>query len=91
MHGMYTSFAPFALSILPSPQQLGLTASSPARFYVAAALKMIFAHLLLDFEFKLADPNAQPFFTLGKTRLPNPFQSILVRRRAVGRGQVVLT
>ena len=46
-------------------------------------MKMIHWHLIVDYEFKLADPTVQPFLTLGKTRLPSPFLTILVRKRAV--------
>lgn len=46
-------------------------------------MKMILSHLIVDYEFKLADPKASPFLTFGKMRLPSPFMSILVRKRAV--------
>jgi hypothetical protein len=55
--------------------------SSPARFYVSVVMKMILSHLIVDYEFKLADPTARPYLTFGKTRLPNPFTAILVRKR----------
>ena len=55
--------------------------NSPARFYVSVIMKMILSHLILDYEFKLADPNARPFLTFGKMRLPSPFMTMLVRRR----------
>lgn len=63
---------------------------SPARFYVSVVMKMILSHLIVDYEFKLADPTAQPFLTFGKMRLPSPFMSILVRKkRAVsGKGDI---
>jgi hypothetical protein len=44
-------------------------------------MKMILSHLIVDYEFKLADPTARPYLTFGKTRLPNPFMSILIRKR----------
>ena len=51
-------------------------------------MKMILSHLILDYEFKLADPAARPFLTFGKTRLPSPFMTILVRKRTVrGNGE----
>ena len=46
-------------------------------------MKMILSHLILEYEFKLADPTAQPYLIFGKMRLPSPFMSILVRKRAV--------
>ena len=46
-------------------------------------MKMILSHLIIDYDIKLADPTARPFLTLGKTRLPSPFMTILVRRRGV--------
>ena len=46
-------------------------------------MKMILSHLIVDYEFKLADPSARPFLTFGKTRLPSPYMKILVRKRAV--------
>jgi hypothetical protein len=44
-------------------------------------MKMILSHLLINYDFKLADPKARPYLTFGKVRLPNPFQTLLVRRR----------
>ncbi|KAM0801452.1 cytochrome P450 [Usnea florida] len=58
----------------------------PARFYVSVIMKMILSHLILDYEIKLADPTARPFLIFGKVRLPNPFTTILVRKRAVSGG-----
>lgn len=43
---------------------------------------MILSHLIVDYEFKLADPTARPFLIFGKMRLPSPFMTILVRKRA---------
>lgn len=54
---------------------------SPARFFVSVVMKMILSHLIVDYEFKLADPTARAFWTMGKTRLPNPLMTILVRKR----------
>ncbi|KAL8937601.1 MAG: hypothetical protein Q9216_004341 [Gyalolechia sp. 2 TL-2023] len=54
----------------------------PARFYVSVVVKMVLAHLLVDYEFRLEDPSVRPFFSFGKARLPNPFMSMLVRKRA---------
>lgn len=54
---------------------------SPARFYVSVVMKMILSRFILDYEFKLADPEARLYFKLGKARLPSPFMSILVRKR----------
>lgn len=59
---------------------------SPARFYVSVVMKMILSHLIVDYEFKLADATAQPFLLFGKTRLPNPFMTILVRKRTIHGG-----
>ncbi len=46
-------------------------------------MKMILLYLILDYEFKLADPIARPFLIFGKIRLPSPFITILVRKRTV--------
>ena len=45
------------------------------------AMKTILSHLLVEYEFKLADAQAEPFLTFGKVRLPNPFMTLLVRKR----------
>lgn len=44
-------------------------------------MKMILSHLILEYEFKLEKPEARPYLTFGKTRLPNPFMTLLVRKR----------
>lgn len=46
-------------------------------------MKMVLSHLIVNYEFKLADSTQRSFLTLGKTRLPSPFLTILVRKRAV--------
>ena len=46
-------------------------------------MKMILSHLIVDYEFKLANPTARPYLTFCKTRLPSPFMTILVRKRAI--------
>jgi hypothetical protein len=53
----------------------------PARFYVSVVMKMILAHLLVGYEFKLKDEKAAPCLTFGKVRLPSPFMVLLVRKR----------
>lgn len=53
-------------------------------------MKQILSHLILDYEFKLADPTARPFLTFGKMRLPSPFMTMLVRRRRVGKSERVI-
>jgi hypothetical protein len=60
--------------------------ASPARFYVSVVMKMILSHLLLNYEFKLADPMARPCLTFGKVRLPSPFMTLLVRKRVIDSG-----
>lgn len=54
---------------------------SPVRFYVAVVMRMVLSRLTVDYEFKCADPTAQPFQTFGKTRLPRLFIPILVCKR----------
>ena len=47
-------------------------------------MKMILSHLIVDYEFELTHPTARPFLTFGKVRVPSPFMTIRVRKRAVG-------
>ncbi|KAL8818902.1 MAG: hypothetical protein Q9223_002562 [Gallowayella weberi] len=61
----------------------GRSSSRPARFYVSVIVKMVLTHLLTEYEFKLEDPNARPYFSFGKARLPNPFTTMLVRKRNI--------
>lgn len=74
---------------IPSPSlRFAHSIGSPARFYVSIVMKMILSHLLINYNFKLADPKARPYLTFGKVRLPNPFQTLLVReqrRESLGR------
>ena len=44
-------------------------------------MKMVLSHLIVDYEFKLADSTTRAYLTMGKTRLPNPLMTILVRKR----------
>lgn len=82
---------PLVSSLLP-PSRLGLIPlltglDSPARFYVSVIMKMILSHLVVNYEVKLEEPTARPYLTFGKTRLPSPFMTILVRRRVVDTGR----
>lgn len=40
-------------------------------------MKAILTRLIVNYEFKFEDPEARPFLTFGKTRLPSPFLFIL--------------
>lgn len=42
---------------------------------------MVLAHLLVEYEVKLENPNVRPCFSFGKARLPNPFMVMLIRKR----------
>lgn len=46
-------------------------------------MKMVLSRLIVDYELKLADPTGWPIMTFCNTRLPNPFMTILVRKRVV--------
>lgn len=46
-------------------------------------MKMVLSHLIVDYEFRLADSTARPFLTFGKVRVSNPFMTILVRKRVL--------
>ena len=60
---------------------------SPARFYVSTVVKMVLAHLLVAYEFKLESPTAKPVYSFGKARLPSPFMTLLVRKRILPDGK----
>ncbi len=83
---LYSSLAPYSRSYLVAVlTNIKSWNNSPARFYVSVVMKMILSHLIVEYEFKLADPTARPFMTFCKTRLPSPFMSILVRKRKMNR------
>ena len=44
-------------------------------------MKMVLSYLFLEYEFQLADPEAEAHMSLGKVRLPNPFTVVLMRKK----------
>ena len=56
--------------------------ASPGRFYVSVMAKMIIAHLLLHYEFKLVDESVLSTFTWGVNTMPHPKLRILLRKRS---------
>lgn len=59
----------------------GVPFSSPARFYVSMAVKMVLIQFLTRYEFKLADGKIPPSFAWGVARIPHPRMALLVRER----------
>ena len=55
--------------------------NSPGRWYVVKALKMILAHLLINYDFKLADSRSPRSFTWTTALVPRFGTKLLVRRR----------
>ena len=55
----------------------------PCTLLCTVVMKMILSHLVVDYQFKLADPTARSFMKFGKMRLPSPFTTIPVQKRAV--------
>ena len=54
---------------------------SPARWYVSFTLKMILAHLLLNYDIKLANEKASHIFTWTTAIVPRFSTRIMIRRR----------
>lgn len=46
-------------------------------------MKMVLSHLIVDYEFRLADPTERSVLTFGRIRVPNPFMTLLVRKRVL--------
>lgn len=44
-------------------------------------VKMIMIHLLVHYDFKLADGNVPPTFSWGSIILPHPRMALLIRKR----------
>ncbi|KAL9095069.1 MAG: hypothetical protein Q9165_002671 [Trypethelium subeluteriae] len=53
----------------------------PARFYVADMSKMIIAHFIMNYDFKLARDNVPISFAWGPLRIPHPRMAFHVRKR----------
>ena len=54
---------------------------SPGRFFASTKLKILVAHLLLNYEFRLPDGKRPPEELLGGVNIPNTKAMVLVRRR----------
>ncbi|KAI6379152.1 hypothetical protein MCOR25_002028 [Pyricularia grisea] len=57
--------------------------SCPGRFFAANELKVIFSHLLLKYEWKLAEGSSAASLPLGVRVAANPATRVMVRRRPV--------
>ncbi|KAL8816771.1 MAG: hypothetical protein Q9191_008269 [Dirinaria sp. TL-2023a] len=82
VHGDGCSATRFTHPSLEFPFWGSIRHACPARFYVSVIVKIVLAHLLVEYEFKLENSHATPFFSFGITRLPNPFMIMLVRKRS---------
>lgn len=70
-----------------SPEHMGFGLGShtcPGRFFGASSAKLIMSHILLEYEFKLADDvdksTVEPM-RFGFSTLANPRAKVLIRRR----------
>lgn len=72
-------------SVSPEHMGFGLGAHAcPGRFFGASSAKLIMSHILLDYEFKLAedvDKSSVEPMRFGFSTLANPRAKILIRRR----------
>ncbi|KAL8729916.1 MAG: hypothetical protein Q9181_004831 [Wetmoreana brouardii] len=56
----------------------------PGRFYIALVIKSVLAHMLHNYEFRLADDKTEPMaFTWRTTRIPSRRNFLLVRKREI--------
>ena len=64
---------------------LAVTSSitSPGRFYISMLAKMIMAHLLLHYDFRLADQDAPSTLSWRENLLPHATLRILLRKRSL--------
>jgi hypothetical protein len=54
---------------------------SPARFYVTDMTKLILRQFIMDYDFKLANPNVPTSFAFGPLRTPHPRLAFLMKKR----------
>ncbi|KAL9608747.1 MAG: hypothetical protein Q9167_006419 [Letrouitia subvulpina] len=54
----------------------------PGRFYVSMVSKMVLSHFIMDYEFKLADPDAARSLAWSFALVPHPMMKILIRRKS---------
>jgi hypothetical protein len=57
--------------------------SSPGRFYIAVVIKTALAHMLREYDFRLADEGAPRTFSWRTTIVPRSSTKLLIRRREV--------
>ena len=61
---------------------LFLNAHSPGRFFAVTMMKMIMAHLLLNYDIKAIEDGVRPKnITLGSVITPDPRAKLLIRKR----------
>ncbi|KAK1561572.1 cytochrome P450 [Colletotrichum navitas] len=68
-----------------SPQQMGFghgQHACPGRFFVANEIKIVFVHLLLKYEWKIAEGSSHATLTLGLQLNANPTTEVMLRRRS---------
>ncbi|ESZ90117.1 putative cytochrome P450 [Sclerotinia borealis F-4128] len=51
----------------------------PGRFYATMMVKMMVAHVLMNYDMKLVDEKASPTFSWGTNVVPNPWMRILIK------------
>ena len=57
-------------------------ATSPGRFYMSVAAKMILSEFILNYDLKLENPSAPRSLAWSFAQVPHPLTKILIRKRA---------
>jgi hypothetical protein len=55
--------------------------NSTARFYVTDMTKLILKQFIMEYDFKLANPNVPTSFAFGPLRTPHPRLAFLMKKR----------
>ena len=60
----------------------GRYGTSPGRFYVSIVAKMVLSHIIMNYDIKLADPEAPPALAWSFALVPHPMTKLLIRERS---------
>ena len=56
---------------------------SPGRFYVSIVAKMVLSHLIMNYDIKLANPDASQSLAWSYALIPHPMTRLLIRAKAM--------
>ncbi|KAM0803173.1 cytochrome P450, partial [Usnea florida] len=82
--GAHAKKSQFSTPSFDFPFWGGVMRPCPGRFYVSIVAKMVLSHLIMNYDFKLANPEASQSLAWSFALVPHPMTKLLIREKVKG-------